>query len=46
MSLKAYRQQNTQGTSLVVQWLALHAPIAGRLGLIPSQATRSYMLQL
>ena len=34
------------GTSLVVQWLRLHAPNAGELGLIPGQGTRSHMLQL
>ena len=34
------------GTSLVVQWLRLHAPNTGGLGSIPSQGTRSYMLQL
>ena len=34
------------GNSLVVQWLRLHAPSAGGLGLIPGQETRSRMLQL
>ena len=33
-------------TSLVVQWLRLFTPSAGGLGLIPSQETRSHMLQL
>jgi len=33
------------GTSLVVQWLRLHAPNAGDLGSIPGQGTRSHMLQ-
>ena len=33
-------------TSLVVQWLRLHAPNAGSLGLIPGQGTRSHMMQL
>ena len=33
-------------TSLVVQWLRLHSPNAGDLGLIPSQGTRSRMPQL
>ena len=33
------------GNSLVVQWLRLHTPNAGGLGLIPGQGTRSYMLQ-
>ena len=36
----------TTGTSLVVQWLRLHAPNAGRPGSIPGQGTRSHMLQL
>ena len=31
------------GTSLVVQWLRLHAPNAGGLGSIPGQGTRSHM---
>ena len=34
------------GTSLMVQWLRRQAPIAKGLGLIPSQGTRSYILQL
>ena len=33
-------------TSLVVQWLRLHAPNAGDPGLIPGQGTRSHMPQL
>ncbi|TEA29203.1 hypothetical protein DBR06_SOUSAS14810008, partial [Sousa chinensis] len=32
--------------SLVAQWLRLHTPNAGDLGLIPGQGTRSHMLQL
>ena len=36
----------SHGTSLVVQWLSLHAPSAECLQLIPGQGTRSYMLQL
>ena len=32
-------------TSLVVQWLRLHAPNAGGPGSTPGQETRSYMLQ-
>ena len=32
-----------QGTSLVVQWLGLHAPNAGGPGSIPGQGTRSHM---
>ena len=31
------------GTSLVVQWLRLHAPNAEGLGSIPGQGTRSHM---
>ena len=34
------------GTSLVVQWLRLHAPSAGGLYSTPGQGTRSHMLQL
>ena len=30
-------------TSLVVQWLRLHAPKAGKRGSIPGQRTRSHM---
>ena len=30
----------------MVQWLRLQAPSAGDLGSIPSQGTRSHMLQL
>ena len=33
-------------TSVVLQWLRLRAPIAGGLGSIPDQGTRSHMLQL
>ena len=33
-------------TSLVVQWLRLHAPHAEGLGSIPGQRTRSHMPQL
>ena len=33
-------------TSLVVQWVRLHAPNAGGPGLIPGQGTRSHMPQL
>ena len=35
-----------EGTSLMVQWLRLHAPNAGGLGSIPGQETRSLMPQL
>ena len=31
------------GTSLVVQWVRLHAPNAGGPGSIPGQGTRSHM---
>ena len=34
------------GTSLVVQWLRLCAPNAGGPGSIPSQETRSHVLQV
>ena len=34
------------GTSLVVQWLRLHTPKAGSLGLMPGHGTRPHMLQL
>ena len=34
------------GTSLVVQWLRLHAPNAGGLRSIPGQGTRSRKPQL
>ena len=34
------------GTSLVVQWLRLCAPNTGAPSSIPSQGTRSHMLQL
>ena len=38
--------KTTPGTSLVVQWLRLHAPNAGGLGSISGQGTRSHMVQL
>ena len=45
--LKTNKQKKKKpGTSLVVQWLRLHAPNAGDLGLIPGQGTRSHMLEL
>ena len=34
------------GTTLVVQWLRLHTPNIGDLGLIPGHGTRSLMPQL
>ena len=39
-------KKHCPGTSLVVQLLRLHAPKAGDLGSIPSQGTRSHMLQI
>ena len=39
-------QKETFGISLVVQWVRLYTPNAGSPGSIPSQGTRSYMLQL
>ena len=33
---------NISGTSLVVQWLRLHAPNAGGVGLIPGQGTKGF----
>ena len=36
-----YVESEASGTSLVVQWLTLHAPNTGRPGLIPGQGTRS-----
>ena len=40
------QEKEIKGTSLVVQWLQLHAPNAGGLGSIPGQGTRSRMPQL
>ena len=37
---------NGEVTSLVGQWLQLHAPNAGGMGSMPGQGTRSYILQL
>ena len=39
-------QKGLPGTSLVGQWLRLHAPSAGAPGSIPGQGTKSCMLQL
>ena len=36
-------KEGKSGTSLVVQWLRLHAPNAGGLRLIPGQGTRPHM---
>ena len=41
-TITALKEQET-GTSLVVQWLRLHAPNAGGPGSIPGQGTRSHM---
>ena len=43
---KKTKQKKNGATSLVVQWLRLHAPNAESLGSIPGQGTRSHMLQL
>ena len=37
---------SVEGTSLVVQWLKLHALKAGDLCSMPSQGTRSHVPQL
>ena len=39
-------KDDTGGTSLVVQWLRLHTPIAEGPSSIPSQGTRSHVPQL
>ena len=44
--LQQFPSRSGAGTSLVVQWLRLHAPNAGDPGLIPGQGTRSHMPQL
>ena len=43
LGLSSSYQNIHPGTSLVVQWLRLHAPNAGGLGSIPGQGTRSRM---
>ena len=40
------RRSRILGTCLVVQRLKLHVPNARGLGLVPSQGTRSHVLQL
>ena len=40
------KDEESVGTSLVVQWLRFHTPIAGGPGLNPSQGTSSHMPQL
>ena len=46
LGLSSSCQNIHPGTSLVVQWLRLHAPNAGAPGSIPSQGPRSHMPQL
>ena len=41
--LIAKRKRVTLGTSLVAQWVRLHAPNAGCLGSVPGQGTKSHM---
>ena len=38
--LLKFSYKTWKGTSLVVQWLRLHAPNAGDMGLIPGQGTK------
>ena len=45
VSVSSSIKQGGCKTSLVVQWLRLHAPKAGGLGWIPGQETRSHMMQ-
>ena len=40
---KFSKERSGLWTSLVVQWVRFHAPIAGGLGSIPGQGTRSHM---
>ena len=41
-----FKKKKLGGTSLVVQWLRLHAPNAGGSGSFPGQGNRPHMLQL
>ena len=41
-----FKKKYSQGISLAVQWLRLHASSAWGPGLIPGQGNRSHMLQL
>ena len=41
-----FKKRGWGGTSLVVQWLRLHGPSTGGLGLIPGPGTRFHMFQL
>ena len=45
-SLSSNHSQMRPGTSLVIQWLSLHAPQAGAPCSIPGQETRCHMPQL
>ena len=45
-SLQNVFKERGRGTSLVVQWLRLHAPNAEDLSSSPGQGTRSHRLQL
>ena len=42
-NIKNTLEKEEQGTSLVVQWVRLHALNAGDLDSIPGQGTRSHM---
>ena len=46
MVSKHYSKREDLGTSLVVQWLGIHIPSAGGLGLIPAWGAGSHMLKL
>ena len=46
MVSKHYSKREDPGTSLVVQWLGIHIPSAGGLGLIPAWGARSHLLTL
>ena len=41
-----WNKKDVRGTSLVMRWLELWVPNTGGLGSIPSQGTRSHMMQL
>ena len=41
--IPTFKTKMIPGTSLVVQWVRLHAPNAGGLRLIPGRGTRSHM---
>ena len=46
MVSKHYSKREDLGTSLVVQWLGIHIPSAGGLGLIPAWGAGSHILKL